>query len=166
MSDNRAKLIKLSVGLPFGLGNAEWEADRTEQQTAWAIYVELVTRISVEPLPNDQGLDREALTSLYELFKATREILKSAGPRVGAESGSVGNVALGVLKRGLRPFLQEWHPELLDWEAQREATVSKRAHERNWPRHQEFRTALAGLQEQLRLYSNVLRQASGVKSTP
>jgi len=79
-----AVLRKVSVSLPFGIGSAEWEADPTERRAAWSLYVELVTRVAVQPLETDQGLLREALTSLYSLFGTTREILKDAGPDVGA----------------------------------------------------------------------------------
>jgi hypothetical protein len=63
-----AKFKKVSVSLPFGIGSAEWEADPTERRAAWSLYVELVTRIAVQPLEIDEGLLREALTSLYSLF--------------------------------------------------------------------------------------------------
>jgi hypothetical protein len=56
-----AKLKKVSVNLPFGIGGAEWEADETERKAAWSLYVELVTRIPVQSLEADQGLLREAL---------------------------------------------------------------------------------------------------------
>ncbi|MCY7324193.1 MAG: hypothetical protein LH660_20925 [Phormidesmis sp. CAN_BIN36] len=36
---NPAKLKKVSVSLPFGLGSAEWEADSTQRRAAWALYV-------------------------------------------------------------------------------------------------------------------------------
>jgi hypothetical protein len=71
-----AKLKKVSVSLPFGIGSAEWEADPTERRAAWSLYIELVTRIAVQPLEVDEGLLREALTSLYSMFGTTREILK------------------------------------------------------------------------------------------
>lgn len=45
-----AKLKKVSVSLPFGIGSAEWEADPTERRAAWSLYVELVTRIAVQTL--------------------------------------------------------------------------------------------------------------------
>ena len=73
-----AKLKKVSVNLPFGIGGAEWEADVTERKAAWALYVELVTRITVESLQSDQGLLREALNSLYKMFEITRQILREA----------------------------------------------------------------------------------------
>ncbi|NEQ47786.1 MAG: hypothetical protein F6K00_31355 [Leptolyngbya sp. SIOISBB] len=39
-----ATLTSVSVGLPFGLGAAAWEADPNEQNATWELYVELVPR--------------------------------------------------------------------------------------------------------------------------
>jgi hypothetical protein len=114
-----AKLKKVAISLPFGIGSAEWETDTTELKAAWSLYVELVTRIAVQSLEFDQGLVREALNSLYSLFGTTREVLKAAGPDVGASKNSVGGIAIAVLNNGLRPFLAKWHPVLQAWEARR-----------------------------------------------
>lgn len=46
---------------------------------AWALYIELKTRITTQALNDDQGLLREALNSLYSLFGSTREILIGLG---------------------------------------------------------------------------------------
>ena len=46
-------LKKVSVSLPFGIGSPEWEADPTERRAAWSLYVELVTRVAVQPLDAD-----------------------------------------------------------------------------------------------------------------
>ena len=51
-----AKLKEVSVSLPFGIGSAKWEADSTERNAAWSLYVELVTRVSVQPLGSDEGV--------------------------------------------------------------------------------------------------------------
>ena len=64
MKSDPAVLKKVSVSLPFGIGSAEWEADPTDRRAAWSLYVELVTRIAVEPLEGDEGLVRGALNSL------------------------------------------------------------------------------------------------------
>ncbi|MEQ9670501.1 MAG: hypothetical protein RLO19_19390 [Coleofasciculus sp. G2-EDA-02] len=45
LNQDPAKLKKVSVNLPFGIGGAEWVADETERKAAWSLYVELVTRI-------------------------------------------------------------------------------------------------------------------------
>lgn len=159
-----AVLKKVSVSLPFGIGSAEWEADSTERNAAWSLYVELVTRIAVQELEIDQGTVREAITSLHSLFESTREILKAAGPNVGASYGSVGGIAITVLNKGLRPFLSKWHPLLQVWEAKRPNDVSPREHEKNWKVEEpKLRGELAQLRKNLEQYADALATIAGVK---
>lgn len=156
-----AKLKKVSVGLPFGMGQAEWEADDTQMRAAWNLYVELVTRVAVEALDEENGLLREGLNSLYQLFPQTREILRTAGPSIGAKMPSVGGLAIAVLNKGLRPFMTKWHPELQHWEAQRAVTTSQRDHERDFPQAAALREDLRVLQIELRHYADALGRISG-----
>jgi hypothetical protein len=157
------KFKKVSVNLPFGIGGAELEVDERKRQAAWSLYVELVTRIAIQPLKEDEGLLREALTSLYNLFATTREILKAAGPKVGASHNSVGGIAIAVLNRGLRPFLAKWHPLLQTWEAQRSPTLSPREHEKKWAEETELRRELEELRQNLEEYSIALAIIAGVQ---
>jgi hypothetical protein len=157
-----AKLKKVSVKLPFGIGGAEWEADITERKAAWSLYVELITRIAIQDLETDQGLLRESLNSLHSLFGVTRQILKEAGPDVGATSQSVGGIAIIVLNRGLRPFLSKWHPMLQAWEAQRSINVSPKDHEKNWAEEPHLRIELQALNEDLEQYAFALAEIANV----
>jgi hypothetical protein len=157
-----AKLKKVSVSLPFGIGSAEWEADPTQRRAAWALYVELVTRVAVQELAPDSGLVLEAMNSLYTLFGTTRGILREAGPDVGASRESLGGLAIAVLNRGLRPFLSKWHPQLQDWEAQRPNGKSLTEHEKVWPENQTFRQELAILRRELEVYAQALASIAGV----
>ena len=161
--DDPAKLTKVKVGLPFGLGSAEWGADSTELQAAWSLYVELATRISTQPLDLDQGLLREAFNSLHCLFGTTRTILKEAGPSVGKSRDSVGAIAIAVLNKGIRPFLAKWHPLLIVWENQKEPSTSPKDHERAWPEEAKARGELEKLREELEKYAHALAEIAGVK---
>ena len=160
-----AKLKKVSVSLPFGLGSAEWEADSTQRRAAWALYVELVTRVAVQELATDAGLLREALNSLYTLFGTTREILREGGPDVGASRESVGGLAIAVLNQGLRPFLTKWHPLLQVWEAQRPEKMSRKEHESQWAEEPNLRQELAALRGELEVYAQALAKVAGVDNT-
>ncbi|MEH2191664.1 MAG: hypothetical protein V7K98_03235 [Nostoc sp.] len=161
---NPAKLKKVSVNLPFGIGGTEWEPDSTERKAAWSLYVELVTRIAIQPLDSeqDQGLLREALSSLHSLFGTTRQILKDAGPDIGGSRESVGGIAIAVLNRGLRPVLSKWHPLLQAWEAQRSLDVSPKKHEQDWEKEAQFRSELELLREDLEQYAVALAVIAGV----
>ncbi len=159
---DQARLTKVKVNIPFGIGGGEWTPDNTERNAAWSLYVELITRISVQVLKEDQGLLREALTSLYSLFGTTREILREAGPDVGASKKSVGGIAISVLNNGLRPILAYWHPELLDWESKRKSDISPRDHEISWGRNKELRDILETLRKDLTIYADALAEIAGI----
>jgi hypothetical protein len=158
-----AKINKVSFSLPFGIGGVEIKLDDTKRRAAWSLYVELVTRIAVQPLEIDQGLVREALTSLYNLFPITRQVLKEAGPDVGASLNSVGGIAIAVLNNGLRPILAKWHPLLQTWEAQKPPHLSSKEHERNWSEEPQLRAELESLRKDLEQYANALAVIADVK---
>jgi hypothetical protein len=160
---------KINVGLDLGILSidGEWQADETQILAAWELYVELVTRIAVQPLGPDDGLVREALTSLHALFGETRRILRARGPGVAraASKGSLtlGAIAVDVLNAALRPFLAKWHALLQTHEETRRADVSPREHERTWPAHETFRKELAVLRGRLSAYADLLADAAGVQ---
>jgi len=144
----------------------KWVADRDQQRAAWEMYVELITRISIQPLARDEGLLREALASLYSLFGETRRILKSYGPGVAqplpGSDVSFGQLAVEVLNRLLRPLLARWHPLLLEHEQQRAQGVGAREHERRWAHHGELRRELERIRGEMSSYATLLAKASGI----
>ncbi|MGB3496401.1 MAG: hypothetical protein WBA57_26985 [Elainellaceae cyanobacterium] len=158
-----AVLKEVTVSLPFGIGSASWKADPTERHAAWELYIELVTRVAVQSLSTETGTLREAMNSLYTLFGSTREILRKAGPAVGASHDSVGGIAIAVLNHGLRPFLSKWHPLLQEWEATKAAGVSVQTHEKAWEQEVQLRSELESLRQDLEQYANSLADIAGVK---
>lgn len=165
------KLRQIRVNLSFpGVGGIEgtWAPDDSERRAAWELYVELVTRISVAELRPDEGLLREALSSLYSFFNTTRTILRTYGPTVAqVKDGSqlsFGYVAVAVLNTVLRPTLAHWHPRLLEYEHLRPNTTSLLEHERSW----EYASALRDELNQVRLvlidYANLLADVAEVPS--
>jgi len=115
-----------------------------------------------QPLEADQGLLREALTSLYNLFPVTRQVLKEAGPDVGASHDSVGRIGIAVLNNGSRPVLAKWHPLLQTWEAQRLPNLSPKEHECKWAEEGNLRAESEGLRKDLELYAQALATIAGV----
>lgn len=162
MTRKKIRATKLSVGLPFNLGHLEFEPDEIQQKAAWELYVELATRIAVQPLGPDEGIIREALTSLYNLFGVTREILRKSGPAVAQGENSFGAIAIDVLNKGLRPFLVKWHPLLLSHEQKRSANVSSKEHEFSWEHSNKCREELELVRQQLVIYSSVLASIAGI----
>ena len=59
--------------------NLEIDFQQDDQDAAWELYVEMLTRIVTQPLPADTGDEKTALDSVYSLFPTTREILQRHG---------------------------------------------------------------------------------------
>ncbi len=142
-----------------------WEVDDVQKRASWELYVEMVTRISVMELKPQEGLLREALSSLYSIFDATRGILRNYGPEVARPRGenelSFGYLSVTMLNSVLRPVLAKWHPLLLDHESLRDEDTSPLQHERDWDKSQELREVIQELRRELAQFSEVLGQASG-----
>ncbi|MBC7342267.1 MAG: hypothetical protein H5U02_07425 [Clostridia bacterium] len=159
--------VKVNLKLPF-IGNIEgtWQPDESEKRAAWEMYVELITRISVAELLPQEGLLREALSSLYSLFDTTRKILRDYGPSVaqpkGKENLSFGYLAVAILNTVLRPVLAKWHPLLLDYESSRPASISMLEWERQWEKSEELRQVLNEVRQVLIEYANLLAEVAGV----
>jgi hypothetical protein len=160
-----AILTKVSLSLPFGMGKAEWESDPAERRAAWALYVELVTRVAVQSTEGDNWIFGEALTSLYSLFESTRSILREGGPALSVSRNSVGGIAIAVLNVGLRPFLSRWHPALQAWDSTRDPTVNSIDHERKWPDAPKLKAELESLRTQLQIYAEGLGKIAGFDAT-
>jgi len=79
MAKEKARLAQVEVSW-LGLKGV-WVADRAQIEAAWEMYVELVTRITVAPLAANEGLLREALTSMYSLFAENPTDTESARSR-------------------------------------------------------------------------------------
>ena len=164
-NSGRAKLVKVEVSLPFVKGT--WVADRDQQQAAWEMYVELVTRITTQELGPSDGFLREALASLHSLFAETRRILKEHGPGVAssqADTRSFAEIAVVILNRHVRPVLAEWHPKLEAHESKCPPGMSKAEHEKTWEGDKPLRKELDELRKVLTTYGELLAQACEVDS--
>lgn len=162
-SKKKVKATKLTVGLPFNLGSLELQNDEAQQRAAWSLYVELSTRISVVPLEESEGILREALTSLYNVFNITRQILREAGPEIAKGSNSLGAIAIDVLNKGLRPFLVKWHPLLKGHEEKKPSAITTVDHERAWEHAAKFRKELEQVRQQMIIYVDALAKIAGIE---
>jgi hypothetical protein len=165
----RAKQVQVKLAIPFiGEVAGTWEPDDAERLAAWELYVELVTRVGVIALGPAEGLLREALSSLHQLFGVTRDILRRHGPAVApkasSEQVSFGALAVAILNGALRPMLAEWHSELLAHEATRPAEVSAVQHERAWARAAELRAELEQTRALLVQFAYTLGEVAGAAS--
>ncbi|MEU6776581.1 hypothetical protein [Streptomyces sp. NPDC046759] len=154
-----ARLTEVRVSVPQ-LSELTFVVNNEAKQVAWRLFVETVTRVSTQPLADDEGLLREALTSLYGLFGTVREALKSTRPSVQARGEqTVEYLAITMLNRELRPFLSTWHPRLKAFEED-----SPDRPESEWPQSADCRAELRVVQADLRGYALGFARLAGVKN--
>lgn len=96
-------MTRLKINLIFL--ESEWEPKVCDSEAAWEMYVELLTRIATQRLPDDAGMESSALESVYSLFGITRGILREHG----RDSIGFAKIAIIVLNQVIRPFTARWH---------------------------------------------------------
>lgn len=136
-----------SLKLSAGFLNAEWKPQDPDKDAAWELYVELLTRITTQPLPNAHGVERTALDSVYSLFPTTRAVLKTHGRKCAQFT----KLAVIVLNQIVRPFTAEWHRIAEQGGFDDPATCAR------------FRAELQTLQQRLVVYSNALAKIADVE---
>ncbi|HEX2826293.1 MAG TPA: hypothetical protein VHP37_08100 [Burkholderiales bacterium] len=119
------------------------DADR---QAAWALYVELASRIATQPLADEEGVEQAALKSIADLFEIGRAALRAAGREAAACSALV----LTLLNGRVRPFTAEWHKHQTEGRFKDPAMSGR------------FRVELRELQIDLRAAADALAALAGV----
>lgn len=99
-----------SLKLNIKVLQAEFKPNEQDKQCAWELYIELLTRITTQPINTEDGDEKTALDSIYSLFKTTREILKKNGR--GCREFS--KLSITVLNQVVRPFTAKWHKKSLN----------------------------------------------------
>jgi hypothetical protein len=162
--------VEIGFKIPFlELGaKTKWRPDASVEPAAWAIYVEMATRIAVAEL--NAGHLREALASYHEMFTEVRAILRAGGPSLArsstAEEPSLATLVLWMLNGEIRPVLSLWHVSLSDHEAGRAEGVSVSAHEQAWTEADECVAGLNGLSKRLLLYARLFERVCGISRSP
>ena len=136
---------KIKLNTKFA--EVEFVPNDDDQTAAWELYVELLTRITTQPLADEDGDEKTALDSIYSLFKTTRGILKEKGRR--AENFT--KISIIVLNQVVRPFTAKWHRKELAGAFGDEAQC------------QIFRDELRKLQSELLNYTKMLAEIAMVE---
>lgn len=97
------------------------------------------------------------------MFPQSRQILRDAGPGVYSGPKSFGPIAIEVLNKGIRPFLEKWHPLLQMYEHKCPPNISTSEHEQNWEQNKPMRAALVILQSNLEIYANELGKIAHIQ---
>ncbi|HQQ00381.1 MAG TPA: hypothetical protein PLY86_18150 [bacterium] len=138
-------MTSLKIKTPFL--ETEWHPKDKDKDAAWELYIELLTRIATQPLPNEHGDESTALESIHKLFGLTREIIREHG----RECIEFTKIAVIVLNQVIRPFTAKWHKESL---ANAFADSQK---------CDEFRKELVEIQSSLINYAKMLSDMAGVE---
>jgi hypothetical protein len=139
------EMTSLHIKTPFL--NMKWEPKDADRAAAWDLYVELLTRITTQPLPKEHGDEETALKSVFALFAITRDVLK----KHGRDAEEFSKIAIVVLNQVIRPFTAKWHKESLAGAFDNETKCN------------EFREELEKLQRLLVLYTRMLSDMAGVE---
>jgi len=135
----------LQIKTPFL--DMEFKPQDADKAAAWDLYIELLTRITTQPLPKEHGDEQTALNSIFSLFGLTREVLK----KHGRDASEFSKIAIVVLNQIIRPFTAKWHKESI-------ANAFGNREKCN-----EFRQELEELQKLLVLYTRMLSDMAGVE---
>lgn len=130
-----------------GILELEFSPNNPDKNAAWDLYVELLTRITTQPLAEEDGDEKIALDSVYILFPLTREIIK----KYGRFSILFTKIAIVVLNQIVRPFTAKWH------------RISLKEGFKDPHYCEEFRKELSDLQQDLRIYTQMLANMADVE---
>jgi hypothetical protein len=111
------------------------------------MYVELLTRITTQPLGAQDGDEKTALDSIYSLFGTTRQVLKDNGPKCE----NFAKIAVIILNQIIRPFTAKWH------------RLSLQGAFQDTKQCKQFREELALLQIDLTHYTQLLADMADVE---
>ncbi len=136
-----------SLEINAGFAKMEFKPDDRDSDAAWEMYVELLTRITTQALPDSQGDEQTALSSVHSLFETTRDIIK----RHTRHSLEFTKIAIIVLNQVVRPFTAKWHKLSLAGAFDKEDKCD------------EFRTDLEAVQADLKKYTAMLGSMAGVE---
>lgn len=111
----RYSVSKVSIKLPFNLGNVEYEPTDLDRALAWKLYVQLKTRKAALMFDDDNDVIAEVYDSLYDIFPITRDLLAQVPLREASKRDGVAELILRVLNDGLRPHLTKWGAAYRRW---------------------------------------------------
>jgi len=138
-------MTSLKIKTPFL--DMEWKPQDEDKNAAWELYIELLTRITTQPLDDAHGDEETALKNVFAIFSITREIIKSNGRNCVEFT----KIAIVVLNQVIRPFTAKWHKLSMQGEFSKPENCQK------------FRQELAELQKTLNIYTKMLGDMAGIE---
>ena len=140
----KVKLDNLKISSTFL--EVQFSFQESDKEAAWQLYVELLTRVTTQPLENDYGCEQAALNSLYLIFPNVRQILKE-----NHGCNSFCKIAIPFLNQVIRPFTTKWHSILFKHPSLPNDFKN------------DFRLELREMQEKICTFSTALASMAGVE---
>ncbi|MFW1341068.1 hypothetical protein ACEV9T_22825 [Vibrio parahaemolyticus] len=138
-------MTSLKIKTPFL--EMQWEPQDEDKAAAWELYIELLTRVTTQDILSHDGDEQAALNSIYSLFEITRNVIKNNGRNCVEFT----KIAIVFMNQIIRPFTSKWHKVSVDKGFENESKCI------------EFRSELAVLQSELRVYTSMLAEMAGVE---
>jgi Patatin-like phospholipase len=85
-------------------GPQPWEPTTEDSRAAALLHNQLISRISLQPLSYSAGTERAALTSVFQLFQKTRDLVEG-----NYKCALFERLAWHLLNEHVRPFTAKWH---------------------------------------------------------
>lgn len=136
-----------SIKIKTSFLEMQWKPKDEDKAAAWELYIELLTRITTQPLDEKHGDEKAALASVHVLFGITRQVLK----KHTRNCIEFTKIAVVVLNQVIRPFTAKWHRLSLE-EAFDDPETRK-----------QFRSELVELQIILHRYTSMLAEMADVE---
>lgn len=146
-SDWLEKWGMTSLKITAFFATMEFQPKDQDKTAAWEMYIELLTRITTQPLSQDHGDEDTALASVHSLFSTTRDIIR----RNGRSCQEFTKIAVVILNQVVRPFTAKWHKKSMDGAFDHFRECEK------------FRVEMNQLQTILRTYTRMLAEMAGVE---
>ena len=112
---NKQSIDVDEINLGIGNNSVKLSYCRKDQEIAYKIWVELITRKIGIPFDKEYDVVIEIYNSWYEFFKITRELLKELPVNKIASSNELILLTEKVLNNGLRPHLTKWQAQYREW---------------------------------------------------
>lgn len=141
------QVFRLGLDFSKAILDKPWKPNESDEKAAWAMYVEMVTRVITQPLPAKRGDEKAALESVHSLFRSTRDVLKEHGK----DCEEFRKIAIEILNQKVRPFTTKWHRKKLRGAFKKKSGCA------------EFRKELESLQEVLNEYTRALAEIAKVE---
>ena len=127
-------------------GSEPWNPTEDDRAAAGKLHVQIISRITTQPLGYLDGVEKTALDSIYSVFGQTRDFSTAY-----VKANHFNTLVWHVLNTHVRPFTAKWH---------RESTLGGLA---ALDSTDDFRAELSALQITLRRFEDLLRDIRDVE---